>query len=121
LAIELDSIDAVRALLEKGANPFAAVRKMNGNTKDKTQNTGCSAMRLALDRKSAQDEGHLVKVSMLNNESNGECIVQLLAEYEVKAKMGGDHRTMERDKSQFITTVQGAVMSCKEMIKRVVG
>ncbi|RPB23907.1 ankyrin, partial [Terfezia boudieri ATCC MYA-4762] len=27
VAIELDSIDAVRALLEKGANPFAAVRK----------------------------------------------------------------------------------------------
>ncbi|KAF8418872.1 ankyrin repeat-containing domain protein [Tirmania nivea] len=85
LAIELDSIDAVRALLEKGANPLATVRKMSCNIRDKAQNNEFSAMKLALDRKSTQDEGHLVTESRLNSQSNGKCVVELLAEYEVKA------------------------------------
>jgi len=87
VAIGLNSIDAVRALLDKGANPLALVRKMNVNIKDEAQNGWITAMEMALAIKDAQDKGHKVKDWRLNTQ-NGQCIVQLLAEYQMKPSTG---------------------------------
>lgn len=105
VAIELDSIDAVRVLLEKGANPVATVRKMSSNTKDEAQNNEFSATRLALSRKIAHDEGHLVKDRRLTLIDYSGGVLQLLTEYEVKARIVGNPQTLGKNNSQLIIAI----------------